>query len=89
MIAQAVLSLAFLPYEAFFCLDAIVRTIGRMLITRRRLLEWNTSSEVDRALERLDRTDLFASYRVDGGRPSNRRRCVDRPVFHQSRRRWP
>jgi cyclic beta-1,2-glucan synthetase len=32
------LALAFLPYEAFFCLDAIVRTIGRMLITRRRLL---------------------------------------------------
>ena len=63
LIAQAVLSLAFLPYEAFFCLDAIVRTIWRILITRRSLLEWNTSSEVDRALERLDRTDLFASYR--------------------------
>jgi hypothetical protein len=63
LIAQAVLSLAFLPYEAFFCLDAIVRTIWRILITRRSLLEWNTSSEVDRALERVDRTDLFASYR--------------------------
>ena len=63
LIAQAVLSLAFLPYEAFFWLDAIVRTIWRILITRRGLLEWNTSSDVDRALERLDRTDLFASYR--------------------------
>lgn len=62
--AQAVLSVAFLPYEAFFCLDAIVRTIGRMLITRRRLLEWNTSSEVDLALEDVGRTDLFASYRA-------------------------
>jgi cellobiose phosphorylase len=60
---QALLSLAFLPYEAFFCLDAIVRTIGRTLITRRRLLEWNTSSEVDLALEDVDRSDLFASYR--------------------------
>ena len=60
---QALLALAFLPFEAFFCLDAIVRTIGRMLITGRRLLEWNTSSEVDRALERADRTDLLASYR--------------------------
>jgi hypothetical protein len=48
---QAVLALAFLPYEAFFCLDAIMRTIGRMLITHRRLLEWNPSSEVDRVLE--------------------------------------
>ncbi|HEY6876554.1 MAG TPA: glucoamylase family protein, partial [Polyangiales bacterium] len=60
---QALLALAFLPFEAFFCLDAIVRTIGRMLITRRRLLEWSTSSEVDRALEQADRTDLLASYR--------------------------
>ena len=62
--AQAALSVAFLPYEAFFCLDAIVRTIGRMLFTRRRLLEWNTSSEVDLALEDLGRTDLVASYRA-------------------------
>jgi cyclic beta-1,2-glucan glucanotransferase len=62
-LVQALLALTFLPYEAFFCLDAIVRTIGRMLITRRRLLEWNTSSDVDRALEQSDRTDLLASYR--------------------------
>jgi len=62
--AQALLSVAFLPYEASFCLDAIARTIGRMLITGRRLLEWNTSSEVDLALEDLGRTDLFASYRA-------------------------
>ncbi|TMH37344.1 MAG: cyclic beta 1-2 glucan synthetase, partial [Betaproteobacteria bacterium] len=61
---QALLALAFLPFEAFFCLDAIVRTIGRMLLTRRRLLEWTTSSDVDRVLEQGDRTDLFASYRL-------------------------
>ena len=62
-VVQALLALAFLPYEAFFCLDAIVRTIGRMLITHRRLLEWNPSSDVDRALEQRDRTGLLASYR--------------------------
>ena len=67
---QALLALAFLPYEAFFCLDAIVRTIGRMLITRRRLLEWSTSSDVDRALEQHDRTDLLASYRSMGIAPA-------------------
>ena len=60
---QALLALAFLPYEAFFCLDAIVRTVGRMLFTKRRLLEWNASSDVARALEQRDRTDLLASYR--------------------------
>ncbi|MET0292737.1 MAG: glucoamylase family protein, partial [Steroidobacteraceae bacterium] len=61
---QAVVALAFLPYEAWYCLDAIVRTIGRLLITQRRLLEWNPSSDVDRALEEHDRTDLLASYRT-------------------------
>jgi len=44
---QTVFELACLPYEAFFSLDAIVRTAGRMLFTRQRLLEWNPSSEAD------------------------------------------
>ena len=39
--AQAAFTLACLPYEAFFSLDAIVRTVWRMLVTHRRLLEWN------------------------------------------------
>jgi cyclic beta-1,2-glucan synthetase len=43
--AQAVFTLASLPYEAFFSLDAIVRTGWRMLITHKRLLEWSTSDE--------------------------------------------
>ena len=60
-VAQALLALAFLPYEAFFCLDAITRTMARMVI-RRRLLEWNPSSDVDRALERKG-TGLGTSYR--------------------------
>jgi cyclic beta-1,2-glucan synthetase len=60
---QALLTLAFLPYEAFFCLDAILRTIGRMLITRRRLLEWNPSSDVERAMEQTGDRPLLASYR--------------------------
>jgi cyclic beta-1,2-glucan synthetase len=45
---QAALSLAFLPYEACVSLDAIVRTIGRMLFTRRNMLEWKTASDVER-----------------------------------------
>jgi cyclic beta-1,2-glucan synthetase len=61
---QALLSLAFLPYEAFYCLDAILRTIGRMLITHRRLLEWNPSSDVERAVEQNGGTDLLGSYRA-------------------------
>ncbi|MGH8865751.1 MAG: cyclic beta 1-2 glucan synthetase, partial [Burkholderiales bacterium] len=57
--AQAALMLVCLPYEAFFSLDAIVRTAGRMLVTQKRLLEWNPSGELDR----LSRTDLIASCR--------------------------
>jgi hypothetical protein len=36
---QALLALAFLPYETYYRLDAIIRTVGRMLFTHRRLLE--------------------------------------------------
>jgi cellobiose phosphorylase len=69
-LVQALVALAFLPYEAFFCLDAIVRTIARMLVTRRRLLEWSPSSDVDLALEQRDRTDLITSYRSMGIAPA-------------------
>ena len=47
-LAQAAMTLACLPYEAFYSLDAILRTGGRLLFTRRRLLEWNPSSEIER-----------------------------------------
>jgi len=57
--AQAAFTLVCLPYEAFLNLDAIARTAGRMLITRKRLLEWSPSGEEDRN----GRTDLLASCR--------------------------
>ena len=43
-LAQVALALTCLPYEAFFNLDAIVRTAWRLLISHRGLLEWNPSS---------------------------------------------
>jgi len=46
--AQAVFSLVCLPYEAFYSLDAIVRTTWRVLVTHKRLLEWNPSGDPDR-----------------------------------------
>ena len=57
--AQAAFTLACLPYEAFFNLDAILRSAWR-LVTRKRLLEWNPSSDSDRH----HRTDLAASCRT-------------------------
>jgi len=44
-LAQIVLTLAFLPYDAFMSLDAIGRTLSRLLVTRKRLLEWQTSGD--------------------------------------------
>jgi cellobiose phosphorylase len=41
---QTLYTLVCLPYEAFFSLDAIARTLWRMLVTKKRLLEWNPSS---------------------------------------------
>jgi len=42
---QIFLTLTFLSYDAFISLDAIGRTLLRLLVTRKRLLEWQTSSE--------------------------------------------
>jgi cyclic beta-1,2-glucan synthetase len=53
---------ACLPYEAYVNLDAIVRTVWRLLVARRRLLEWNPSSEVERQLAGR-RNELVSSLR--------------------------
>ncbi|HSW65112.1 MAG TPA: hypothetical protein VLH56_17660, partial [Dissulfurispiraceae bacterium] len=45
---QVVFALACLPYEAYYSLDAILRTTWRMLVSRRRLLEWSPSGAPDR-----------------------------------------
>ena len=56
---QSSFMLVCLPYEMFFSLDAIVRTLWRMLVTRKRLLEWSPSGEPDR-----NNASLYASYRT-------------------------
>jgi cyclic beta-1,2-glucan synthetase len=47
-LGQVLLTLAFLPYDAFISLDAIGRTLVRLLVTRQRLLEWQTSGDSER-----------------------------------------
>ena len=58
-LAQAGLSLTFLPYEAYFSLDAVFRTGWRMLFTHKLLLEWNSSS----SSKGSGRSDLAGIYR--------------------------
>jgi cyclic beta-1,2-glucan synthetase len=43
---QTLHTLICLPYEAFFSLDAIARTLWRMLVSHKRLLEWNPSGNL-------------------------------------------
>ena len=57
---QALLMLCFLPYEAYVSMDAILRTLWRMLVSQKRLLEWKPSSEVNRT----NRNDLSISFRL-------------------------
>ncbi|MGD0815613.1 MAG: glucoamylase family protein [Verrucomicrobiota bacterium] len=64
--AQSLLALVFMPYDAFVSLDAIGRTLGRMFITHRRLLEWQTTGEA----ERRARTDLAGFYETMWAAPA-------------------
>lgn len=69
-LAQAGFKIACLPYEAFYTLDAILRTTWRLLISHRRLLEWAVSSSnksrlastQNSAQPQPDSSALVASY---------------------------
>ncbi|MGV8921961.1 MAG: GH36-type glycosyl hydrolase domain-containing protein [Thermomonas sp.] len=47
---RVLVDLACLPYEAWFSLGAILRTLWRLAISRRNLLQWSPSSQVERNL---------------------------------------
>ncbi|MEP6628182.1 MAG: glucoamylase family protein, partial [Ginsengibacter sp.] len=55
---KTLFTLICLPYEAFANLSAIMRTLWRMIISGKKLLEWNPSSHATRS----DQTTLRASY---------------------------
>jgi cyclic beta-1,2-glucan synthetase len=44
------LAFAFLPHQAAVSADAIIRTLIRLWMTKRNLLEWQTASQVERAM---------------------------------------
>jgi cyclic beta-1,2-glucan synthetase len=47
--AQAALAILLLPYQAAVAADAIGRTLFRLAISHRRLLQWRTAAQVERA----------------------------------------
>src|SRR5450830_1446154 len=46
-LVHAGLAISLLPYESWYQLDAILRTQWRLHVSRKRLLEWNSSSEAN------------------------------------------
>lgn len=44
------LSITLLPFESYIVLDAVGRTLFRLLVSRRRLLQWTSAAHVDRRL---------------------------------------
>lgn len=53
-----ILSVVLLPYEAYVNLDAIGRTLTRLLVTRKRRLQWQTSGDT----EGMAHAKLFGFY---------------------------
>jgi hypothetical protein len=57
---QALYSMAYLAHQAYLMSDAIVRTLYRLLISRRRLLEWVTAAQAQKESTLSPR--LFARF---------------------------
>jgi cyclic beta-1,2-glucan synthetase len=47
VLKQFILIFSFLPYQAYLMLDAVIRTIYRMYVSKRNLLEWQTAADVE------------------------------------------
>ena len=48
--ARTLLALALLPHHAYLMLDAMVRALWRIKVSRRSLLEWETAADVERSV---------------------------------------
>ncbi|HEX3281941.1 MAG TPA: hypothetical protein VHR36_11980, partial [Pyrinomonadaceae bacterium] len=57
--AQVFLSVLLLPHQAYLMVDAILRTVYRKLISRKKLLEWVTAADA----ERTARNNLNSIFR--------------------------
>jgi cyclic beta-1,2-glucan synthetase len=60
---QILLQVAFLPYQAWVMTEAILRTLFRLLASRRNLLEWVTASQAKGS----PRLDMIGFYRQMAG----------------------
>lgn len=56
---RTIITLGCLPYKAYISLKAILKTIYRVKITHKNLLEWTTSEEA----EKITKTDIVSYYK--------------------------
>jgi cyclic beta-1,2-glucan synthetase len=59
---MVVLTLTFLLHDALLALDAIVRSLSRVFVTRRRLLEWETAAETRNASGPKRAADVYLDW---------------------------
>ncbi|MDD2233858.1 MAG: glucoamylase family protein [Desulfitobacteriaceae bacterium] len=48
IIGQIIVTVWLLPYQSMFILDAIIRALYRLVISKKHLLEWVTAADIDR-----------------------------------------
>jgi cyclic beta-1,2-glucan synthetase len=56
------LMVTFLAHQALLSMDAVVRTMVRRLITRQRLLEWETAAEAELAGDKRTMLDIYLNW---------------------------
>ncbi len=84
---QAVFFLVTLPHEAFYSMDAILRTLVRLLVTQQRLLEWTPSGNVQGRHARNDLAASSATWDLPPCWPLARPSFCWRPI--RPRLSWP
>jgi cyclic beta-1,2-glucan synthetase len=58
----ALCSLIFLLHQALISLDAIVRAVGRMFVTKKKMLEWETAAEAEAAVRAKSTVDIYLEW---------------------------
>jgi hypothetical protein len=59
---SALLSLIFLAHQMMLSIDAVLRTLVRRLVTRERLLQWETAAEAEMGARRRTPLDIYLDW---------------------------
>lgn len=62
LIEQFFLVFCFLPFQAYLMLDAIIRTIYRLFISKKKLLQWQTAADVEASSGRTLKDFILAMW---------------------------